>query len=74
MAALQAARAEEAQRTAHEAETRAARIMTTQKPVPVYKKWWLWTIVGAVVAAGVVTTAVLTQPQVPGTTQGNIVF
>jgi tetratricopeptide (TPR) repeat protein len=41
---------------------------------PVYKKWWLWTIVGAVVAAGVVTTAVLAQPQVPGTTQGNIVF
>lgn len=74
VAALQTARAEEAQRTAHEAETRAARIMLTQKPVPVYKKWWLWTIVGAVVAAGVVTTAVLAQPQVPGTTQGNIVF
>ncbi|HXU73410.1 MAG TPA: tetratricopeptide repeat protein [Polyangia bacterium] len=26
---------------------------------PVYKKWWLWTIVGAVVAGGVVTAAVL---------------
>jgi len=26
---------------------------------PVYKKWWLWTIVGVVVAGGVVTTAVL---------------
>jgi tetratricopeptide (TPR) repeat protein len=74
VAALQAARAEEAQRAAHEAETRASRIMTTQKPVPLYKKWWLWSIVGGVIAAGIVTTAVLAQPQVPGTTQGNIVF
>jgi len=30
---------------------------------PVYKKWWLWTIVGAVAAGGAVTAAVLvTQP------------
>jgi tetratricopeptide (TPR) repeat protein len=74
VAALQAARAEEAQRSAHEAEQRAAHILTTQKHVPVYKKWWLWTIVGVVVAAGVVTAAVLAQPQVPSTTRGNIVF
>lgn len=26
--------------------------------VPVYKKWWFWTIIGGVVAAGVVGTAV----------------
>jgi tetratricopeptide (TPR) repeat protein len=26
---------------------------------PIYKKWWLWTIVGGVVVAGVVTGAVL---------------
>jgi tetratricopeptide (TPR) repeat protein len=28
-------------------------------PTPLYKRWWLWTAVGAVVAAGVVTAAVL---------------
>jgi len=34
------------------------------KEQPVYKKWWLWTIVGVVVAGGAVTTAVLlTRPQ-----------
>jgi hypothetical protein len=26
---------------------------------PVYKKWWLWTIVGAVVVGGAVTAGVL---------------
>jgi tetratricopeptide (TPR) repeat protein len=31
----------------------------TEKTTPVYKKWWLWTIVGAVVVAGGVTAAVL---------------
>ncbi len=30
-----------------------------RRETPVYKKWWLWTIVGVVVAGGVVTTAVL---------------
>ena len=29
-------------------------------PTPIYKKWWLWTIVGVVVAGGVVTAAVVT--------------
>lgn len=34
------------------------------KEQPVYKKWWLWTIVGVVVAGGAVTAAVLlTRPQ-----------
>jgi tetratricopeptide (TPR) repeat protein len=28
-------------------------------PTPVYKRWYIWTLVGAVVAAGVVTGAVL---------------
>ena len=34
----------------------------SDRPTPVYKKWWLWTIVGGVVVAGVVvgvTVAVL---------------
>lgn len=31
----------------------------TEGKVPVYKKWWLWTIVGVVVVGGVVTAAVL---------------
>ena len=34
-----------------------------QVRTPLYRRWWLWTIVGGVVAAGVVATAVvLTQP------------
>jgi tetratricopeptide (TPR) repeat protein len=36
-----------------------------EKQVPVYKKWWLWTAIGAVVAAGVVTGAVLGSQQPP---------
>jgi hypothetical protein len=31
----------------------------TAAPKPVYKKWWLWTTVGIVVAAGVATGVVL---------------
>jgi tetratricopeptide (TPR) repeat protein len=30
-----------------------------RRDTPVYKKWWLWTIVGVVVAGGAVTAAVL---------------
>src|SRR5207253_5437541 len=30
-----------------------------EKPTPVYKRWWLWTAVGAVVAAGAITGGVL---------------
>ena len=32
---------------------------TTATATPLYKRWWLWTIVGGVVAAGAVTGAVL---------------
>jgi tetratricopeptide (TPR) repeat protein len=75
-AAEQAARAEEAQRAAREAEARVAHILKAQKAEPLYRKWWLWTIVGGVVAAGAVTAGVLaTRPSaVPSTSQGNIVF
>ncbi|MCA1663893.1 MAG: tetratricopeptide repeat protein [Myxococcales bacterium] len=34
----------------------------------------LWTIVGAVAAAGIATTVVLTSPQVPSTNQGSFAF
>ena len=35
---------------------------------PVYKKWWLWTIVGVVIAGGAVGLGVgLTQRQTPMT-------
>jgi hypothetical protein len=36
-------------------------VAATEKEVPVYKRWWLWTAVGgAVVAAGVITAVVVT--------------
>jgi hypothetical protein len=39
---------------------------TTTQATPVYKKWWLWTLVGAVVVGGVTAGAVLgTQQNVP---------
>lgn len=50
------------------AQAQSAAIAATTKPeaapqhrreTPIYKKWWLWTVVGLVVAGGVVTTAVL---------------
>ncbi len=34
-----------------------------KRETPIYKKWWLWTAVGAVVAGGVVTAAVLATRQ-----------
>ena len=39
-----------------------------ERPQPVYKKWWLWTLVGAVVAAGAITGGVLgaREPPLPG--------
>jgi tetratricopeptide (TPR) repeat protein len=74
MASLQKQQAQEAQRAAEEAQARANLILAEQKPTPVYKKWWLWTIVGGVVAAGVVTTAVLATPKVPATNQGSFAF
>jgi tetratricopeptide (TPR) repeat protein len=36
-----------------------------EKPVPVYKKWWLWTIVGVVVAGAAVAGGVLGSQQPP---------
>ncbi len=30
-----------------------------EKPTPIYKRWWLWTVVGAVVAAAAITGGVL---------------
>jgi tetratricopeptide (TPR) repeat protein len=39
----------------------------SQAPKPIYKRWWFWTIVGGVVAAGVVTGVVVgTQSSSPG--------
>jgi tetratricopeptide (TPR) repeat protein len=44
-----------------------------EKKTPVYKKWWLWTIVGVVVAGAVVAGAVVaTTPSGKWTTTGNI--
>ncbi len=48
---------------------------TDEKPrQPIYKKWWLWTIVGVVVVAGVgagVGVALTSQPSPPSSTLGN---
>lgn len=45
-------------------ETSPAPAVAAEAPrserVPVYKRWWLWTAVGAVVAAGVVVAVVMT--------------
>ena len=39
-----------------------------ERSTPIYKKWWLWTIVGVVVAGGAVAAAVVaTQPSGPWT-------
>lgn len=35
---------------------------------PVYTRWWFWTIIGSVVAGGVVTAVILTRPQDSGGT------
>jgi len=37
------------------------------KPTPIYKKWWLWTIVGVGVAGGVVAIVAATLPKAPPT-------
>ena len=44
--------------TAAPGETPTARVLET-KQKPVYKQWWLWTIVGAVVVGGVTTGVLL---------------
>jgi tetratricopeptide (TPR) repeat protein len=36
-----------------------------EKPQPIYKRWWLWTVVGAVVAAGAITAGVLGSREPP---------
>ena len=40
---------------------------------PLYTRWWFWTAIGGVVAAGAVTTAVVLsgQTDVPGTSLGS---
>ncbi len=40
--------------------------VVVEKPVPIYKKWWLWTVVGVgVVAAVVIPVAVVTSQPAP---------
>src|SRR5581483_1335838 len=36
-----------------------------EKPTPVYKKWWLWTVVGVVVAGAAIAGGVLGSQQPP---------
>lgn len=74
VAALESMRAQQAQKRAHEAQEHADQILALHKTPPLYKRWWLWTIVGAVAAAGIATTVVLTRPQVPSTNQGSFAF
>ena len=47
------------------------RVNATMKELgtPVYKKWWLWTLVGVVVAGGAATAAVLATQQAGGSGQ-----
>src|SRR5581483_2888736 len=37
----------------------------TEKKVPIYKRWWLWTAVGVVIVAGAVTAGVVASQQPP---------
>jgi tetratricopeptide (TPR) repeat protein len=53
IAADAAAKKQEAERLEKEGRLQANRIALPPKPVPVYKKWWLWAIVGTVAAAGI---------------------
>jgi PEGA domain/Tetratricopeptide repeat len=41
------------------------RVEVPEKKVPIYKRWWLWTAVGVVIAAGAVTAGVLVSQQPP---------
>jgi hypothetical protein len=64
--------------TAPTTTTTATATTTASRPerTPVYKRWWLWTIVGVVVAGGAVTAAVLLtrnsgfDPNLPATGPG----
>jgi hypothetical protein len=56
------------------ADLRAATPAPASESTPVYKTWWFWTGVGAVVAAGAVTAVVLSSGSskgIPNTTLGN---
>ena len=41
-------------------------------PRPLYKRWWFWTAIGAVVLTGVITTVVLTGGESPSCDPGRI--
>lgn len=43
-----------------------------QESVPIYKKWWLWTAVGVVVAGAVTAAVVFTLPRELETEQGTL--
>lgn len=60
-AAAAAAKAAEEDRRREEARARSGEAKST----PVYKTWWLWTIVGVVVAGGAATAAVLLTQEPP---------
>ena len=60
--------------TASGADLHAAFSPAAGESPPVYERWWFWTGIGAVVAAGVVTAVVLSSGSskgIPGTTLGN---
>jgi hypothetical protein len=44
----------------------------TDGTTPVYKKWWFWTAVGAVVIAGVVAGVALSREQTPSCPEGRV--
>jgi hypothetical protein len=45
---------------------------TAEEPPPIYKRWWFWTGVGAVVAGGVVTALLVTRPSDPTPYRGDL--
>jgi len=60
--------------TAPGADLGAASSPAAGESPPVYKRWWFWTGLGAVVAAGIVTAVVLSSGSskgIPGTSLGN---
>jgi tetratricopeptide (TPR) repeat protein len=58
MAAAAQAKKLELQRLEQEQAAQAKHIEPIAKPVPLYKKWWFWTIVGGAVAGAAVGTAI----------------
>jgi tetratricopeptide (TPR) repeat protein len=56
------------------ADLHAAALPPAGESPPLYRKWWFWTGLGAVVAAGIVTAVVLSsgsEKGIPNTTLGN---